>query len=371
MKILLLGDYSNCHRTLATGLRSMGHDVTLISDGSAWMQCERDFDLTRKPGKLGGLQLYWKMMGPMHRYLRGYDIVALHDINFVRLKPHRLRQLFDRLLRDNGSVFLTAMSTDIAYLDMVSAPDGPLRYSEWFVGDKPSRWYSFNPGLWEEWHQPALMDYQRYALDHINGAVSVLYEYELGMRRWLGPDRSAYGGIPIDVGLFQQVKLPTNPEQVKLFLGRDRNRMPLKGTDMLEDAVKEVISRHPDNARLTIVENRPFNEFIGLMRDSHIVLDQIYSYTPATTALMAMAYGLNVISGGEPEYYNYIGEKDLRPIINAPIDMQGLIDAIEDVVTHPEHIATRGEMSRKFVERHNACDVVADRFVKFWEKHSS
>lgn len=366
MKILLLGDYSNCHRTLATGLRNIGHEVTLISDGSAWMQCERDFDLTRKPGKLGGLQLYWKMLGPMHRHLKGYDVVALQDINFVRLKPHRLRNIFDRLLKDNGGIFLSAMSTDIAYLDMVSAPDGPLRYSEWFIGDKPSRWNTFNPGLWEKWHQPALVDYQHYVLDNLRGAVSVLYEYELGMRRALGCERSAYGGIPIDTSLFVPTPLPSDPKPIKFFLGRDRTRMPLKGTDMLEDAVKEVISRHPDKAQLTIVENRPFNEFISLMRDSHIVLDQIYSYTPATTALMAMAYGLNVISGGEPEYYDYIGEQNLRPIINAPIDMQGLTDTIENIVTHPEQVADRGAMSRRFVEKHNACDVVARRFANFW-----
>ena len=177
MKILLLGDYSNCHRALATGLRHQGHEVTLISDGSAWMQCERDLDLTRRPGKLGGLHLFWKMLGPMHRYLRGYDIVALNDLNFVQLRPQRLRYIFDRLKCENGAVFLTAMSTDIAYLDMVAAADSPLRYSEWHMGNEPSRWSKLNPDLWGEWHDPGLVDYQRYALDHIDGAVSVLYEY--------------------------------------------------------------------------------------------------------------------------------------------------------------------------------------------------
>lgn len=366
MKILLLGDYSNCHRALATGLRHQGHEVTLISDGSAWMQCERDLDLTRHSGKLGGLHLFWKMLGPMHRYLRGYDIVALNDLNFVQLRPQRLRYIFDRLKRKNGAVFLTAMSTDIAYLDMVAAADSPLRYSEWHMGNEPSRWRKLNPDLWEKWHDPGLVDYQRYALDHIDGAVSVLYEYELGMRRALGAEKSGYGGIPIDTSAFNPIMLPEQPDKIKIFLGRDRTRMAMKGTDMLEEAAREVISRHPDRALLTIVENRPFAEFISLMRDSHVVMDQIYSYTPATTALMAMAYGLNVISGAEPEYYDYINEHHLRPIINAPTDMAGLIDTIEDVVLHPALIAERGSQSRQFVEKHNSCEVVARRFLDFW-----
>lgn len=37
MKILLLGEASNLHWTLSEGLRSLGHKVTVISNGSVWM----------------------------------------------------------------------------------------------------------------------------------------------------------------------------------------------------------------------------------------------------------------------------------------------------------------------------------------------
>lgn len=33
MKILLMGEYSNVHWTLAEGLRTLGHDVTVLSNG--------------------------------------------------------------------------------------------------------------------------------------------------------------------------------------------------------------------------------------------------------------------------------------------------------------------------------------------------
>ena len=33
MRILLLGEYSNVHNTLARGLRALGHQVTVASDG--------------------------------------------------------------------------------------------------------------------------------------------------------------------------------------------------------------------------------------------------------------------------------------------------------------------------------------------------
>lgn len=140
----------------------------------------------------------------------------------------------------------------------------------------------------------------------------------------------------------------------------------MKGSDLLEAAAKKVVERHPGKAELVIVENRPYREFVELLKDSHLVLDQIYSYTPATTALMAMAYGLNVVSGGEPEYYDFIGEAENRPIINAPTELDPLADAIERVVLNPCEIAERGRRSREFVVRHNDATVVARRFLDFW-----
>ena len=36
MKILLIGEYSNVHHTLALGLKALGHEVTVASDGDGW-----------------------------------------------------------------------------------------------------------------------------------------------------------------------------------------------------------------------------------------------------------------------------------------------------------------------------------------------
>lgn len=364
--ILLLGDYSNCQNTLATGLRRLGCNVTVVSDGSRWQDCGRDITLRRKPGKAGAIRYLGEVVRGMFTYLSGYDIVSVHDPHFVDLAPGRLKWLFRMLRKRNGAVFYNAMSTDTAYLDMLAAEEMPLRYSEWFEGKEPSRWMREHPEIWDSWHSREIISYQNEFFDSINGAVSVLYEYNLGMTRRLGESRCAYGGIPVDISLYPQVSLPEKPEKVKFFLGRDRARMALKGSDYLETATRAVVEKYPDRAELTIVENKPFNEFVELMKDSHVVLDQIYSYTPATTALMAMAYGLNVVSGGEPEYYDFIGEKENRPIINAPVSQEDLACTLEQIVLHPEEIAPRGQKCREFVIKHNSCETVAKRYLDFW-----
>lgn len=365
-RILLLNEYSNCHRALATGLRRLGCDVVVASNGG-WMDCERDIDISRRPGKLGGLLYTLKMNDMLRHELGGFDIVSLNDPNFVQLSPRYMRMLFDVIRRHNRGVFLTDMSTDLAFLDMVEAADSPLRYNEWFVDGKRSRMFEADPSEWDRWHNRALVDYQNYVFDRLDGAVSVLYEYQLSMERRLGSDRAAYGGIPIDTQELSVVELPDRIEKVRLFLGRDNRRLLMKGTDMLEYAARRVVEKYPDRAELVIVENRPLAEFTELLRSAHVVLDQIYSYTPATTALMAMSYGLNVVTGAEPEFYDFIGEHHNQPIINAPIEQEALTRTIEQIVLHRELIRERGLRGREFVVKHNDCEVVAKRFLNFWQ----
>lgn len=50
MKILLIGEYSNVHNTLAKGLRELGHEVCVISNGDFWKNYPRDIGVaeTRK-----------------------------------------------------------------------------------------------------------------------------------------------------------------------------------------------------------------------------------------------------------------------------------------------------------------------------------
>ena len=47
MKILLLGEYSNVHWTLAEGLRRLGHCVTVASNGDFWKDKEKQIKIQK------------------------------------------------------------------------------------------------------------------------------------------------------------------------------------------------------------------------------------------------------------------------------------------------------------------------------------
>lgn len=364
MKILFLGDASNYHRTLANALVKMGHDVTVASHGSYWMNTHRDIDISRPSnGRLGGALLWLKLNTSLRNSLKGYDVVHISNPTFLDLRPHRNREIFDRLKRDNGKVFLTALGTDSHYVEMCCATDTPLQYSEWQIGGKAGPIINKK----EEWLQPALKDHCRYIYDNIDGVVTALYEYDLSARRILPADMIAYGGIPVDTENITNQPINPIPEKVTLFLGRHRNRQAEKGTDRIENVAKRIAEKYPTQCQLDIVENLPYNEYIARLRKAHIVMDQLYSYTPATNALLAMAMGLNTLSGGEEDFYKFINENELRPIINAVPDDEALYKTLEDVVLHPENIVSRSIDGRKFVEKHNDSKVVAQRFINFWQ----
>ena len=54
MNILLIGEYSNVHATLAKGLRHLGHTVTVVSNGDFWKNYQRDIDERRSKGRFCG-----------------------------------------------------------------------------------------------------------------------------------------------------------------------------------------------------------------------------------------------------------------------------------------------------------------------------
>lgn len=368
LKILLLGDASNFHRCLSQGLQRMGHDVTVASDGSRWMNTKRDIDLSRPlPGKSGGLLLWLKIKHMLDNKLSGYDIVSVNGTCFASLRPGRVGKIFDRLLTNNRRVFVSVLGTDSHYVDICTGANPPLRYSEWHIDGEPSAYACANNDEIDRWLAPELSALCNNVYGKSAGAVTALYEYNEICRSIVTADKLAYGGIPIDTASIDYVGVNPTGRKVRIFLGRHADRTLEKGTDRLLAAGRRVVEAHPEACMLDIVENIPYSDYLQCLRDADIVLDQLYSYTPATNALLAMAMGKTVVSGGEPEYYDFIGEHDNRPIINAvPDDDDALFRAIENTVLHTHALIDNGKRNREFVIKHNDAGVVAKRFTDFW-----
>lgn len=369
MKILFVGDASNMHNCLTQALRDLGHTAIVASNGSHWMNTHRDINLKRSPGKIGAVKYVLDVLRALPK-MRGFDVVETCDDIFLDLKPAKVRRVFDWLKQHNRCMVMGAIGTDYVYYQ--ACHDGKTyRYSDYMVGDKPSPYAlssEYQAKHEDNWKQPLMREHSNHILGNIDGAISCLWEYHECYKPLLG-DKLAYGGIPIDTASVEPIILDREPEKVKFFIGIQRDRNILKGTDLLLEAARRTVDRYPTRCELTVVESVPYDEYIKMLCSSHVLLDQLYSYTPATNALLAMARGLVAVSGAEPEFYDLIDEHDNQPIINVSPLIEGDIDAkLEWLVQNKNEIPNLSRLSQEFVVKHNDAHVVAQRHIDFYKK---
>ena len=122
------------HATLAEGLRALGHEVTVASNGDFWKNYPRDIDLARKEGKLGGIALMAKIYALLPTW-RNYDVVQLINPMFVELKAERIFPIYRYLRKHNKKMVLCAMGMDYYWVHE-STYKKPMRYSDFNIGDQ-------------------------------------------------------------------------------------------------------------------------------------------------------------------------------------------------------------------------------------------
>lgn len=366
MKILFAGDYSGCHATLAAELRRRGHEVTVASDGSRCMLTDRDIDLSRRPGMAGAIGYLGKLFALWPK-LKGYDVVQIINPNFLHLRPGKIRYFFRELKRNNGAIGLTLAGSDPVFVKGC-VEDDLFRYSEFRIGSEKTSYVRATPGIEYRWLNGGMGDHCRFIYENVDAAMSLLYEYHVASAPYLG-DRLTYIGIPVDLTRIRQPKgMPGVSEKVNVLVGIKSEMEIMKGTGLLLEAAREVESRHPELCEVGVARDLPLDEYLRRLESAHVVADQLYSYTPATNALQTMAMGKVALSGAEPEYYDFIGEEKMRPIVNVTPEPGQAAAQIERLVTDRTLLTGLASQGRAFVERHNAAGVVADRFLQAWEK---
>ena len=366
MKILLLGDASNFHATLADSLKTKGHSVTVASEGSGWMNTGRNINLYRAPGAVGTAKYALKLLKELPK-MKGYDIVQVHNPIFLHLRPEKMEKAFNYLRKYNGKIIYEALGTDSNYVK-ACVEGKTFRYSDYRIGSELSPYTKAFPTNEKAWFAPEMVQYTDRFIENVDGIIACLWEYYATYHD-IAPEKLGYGGIPIDTKNITPTPIKNEPEKVKFFIGIQKDRSILKGTDLILEALTKVVAKYPDKCEMCIVQNRPYKEYIELFHSSHVILDQLYSYTPATNALLAMARGMIAVSGAEPEYYDFIGETKNHPIVNvSPIMDNDIFNKLEQIVLNKAQLPKMSRRCIEFADKHNSADTVAERHLDFWKR---
>lgn len=364
MKILLVGEYSNVHWTLAKGLRELGHTVTVASNGDFWKNYPRDIDLRRDSlGKKDTLSFMWRLAKALPK-MRGYDVVQLINPVFVELTPDKIYSIYNYLRKHNKKVFLSSSGMD--YYWVKTGLEKVFRYGDFNIGDK-LRQCAMNDKFIAEYMQGPKRELNEYIANDCDGIIAGLYEYDVCYRRAF-PEKTQFIPFPIDRS--EIVPRMPHPESIKLrvFVGVQKSREEYKGTDVMYPCLLKLKEKYPDIVEVVRVESVPYQEYCDLMNTSDVLIDQLYSYTPSMNPLLAMAKGLVVVGGGEEENYEILGETEIRPIVNVLPDVDDVYAKLESLVLNPADVARRQRESVVYIERHHDHKKVAAQYVEFWNK---
>lgn len=363
MKILLIGEYSNVHWTLSEGLRALGHSVTVLSNGDFWKNYPRDISLVRKPTKLGGIIYMLRLLLLLPR-LRGFDVVQLINPMFLELKAKRLFPVYKYLRRHNKRVFLGGYGMDF-YWVKTCCEQMPLRYSDFNIGST-LRTNCDAEKEKADWLHTDKERLNKLIATDCDGIITGLYEYYVCYNLAF-PQKTTFIPFPIKVER-DNIEIPEQQSlPIKLFIGINRERSEYKGTDIMLAAAEAIEQKYSDRVRLLKAVSVPFEQYRQMQKEADIILDQLYSYTPAMNALQAMSNGIVCVGGGEDENYEILHEDRLRPIVNIQPTYDSVYAALEQLVLHPETIPTLKKQSREYILRHHDYIAVAQQYERFYQ----
>lgn len=368
MKILLLGEYSGVHCMLADGLRELGHEVTVASNGDFWKDFPRDIDLAREMSPWSKLSFAWRLRRALKK-MRGYDVVQLISPIFMELKAERLFGIYDYLRRHNKKVVMCAMGDDY-YYPHINTTLMPMRYSDYNIG-KERRCTDYTKEVYADWVGTAKERLNRYIAADCDAIVAGMYEYWLPYNMTEdcskdgAPLRDKLHSIAFPYKPFD--KVTTEPhERLRVFIGISKGRSQYKGTDIMLKAAETLREKYPDRMELKVACGVPFMEYQQMMDSSDVLMDQIYSYGPGMNTLLALSKGIICMSGAEPEYYNLLGETTCHPIVNVEPSYDSIYSKLEWLILHPEEIARLKHDCREYVLRNHDYKQIAQKYADLY-----
>ncbi len=358
MRILLVGEYSGVHETLAKGLRTFGHDVTVASGGDGWKGFVSDFSLnSRLPGLLGKIDRNLArpavVMG--RAFVAPYDVVQF--MAPIALHPGRgilplNRAFYLSLIRASKRSFLLAAGDD-----GLTCRIGPqrMRYSPW--ADYVSIDLGGVPPIWAE---PELERWNRDLAQRVSGVIPVMYDYAVGYEGFA--TRRPTIPLPIDVG---SVAFKPNVVDDKLVVYHGISRAGFKGSRHVVEAFERLARKYPSDIEPIVGDKMPIHEYLKVLERTNVVVDQVSSYSYGMNALYAMALGKVVLSGCEPECTQELGFSDC-PVVNVTPDPDDVVRKIERLLEQRGEVERLGQESREFVEGHHRHDKIAQRYLDTW-----
>ena len=360
MRILLFGEFSGLFNCLKDGLKTLGHEAFLVSDGNGYKNYPSDFRYDVKLPKC-----LRKLTTPLnyinlwcHRnLLSGYDVVFFMDPSIVSRHVKWNAPLYRYMIKHNKSSFLCGAGDTALMVDYwINSNE---KYKKYVQGIINNQKITGNVLLYPNLE---LENWEDELLNSIDGYIPIWYEYAQPFRKYKSLKKSIRIPIPAE-------KFVYRPNVVKdkiVFFHGVPSREEAKGTPYIREAFKRMEQKYGDVAEFVCAGGLPFDEYMSLVSRINVILDDANSYSIAMNGLFSLAKGKIVMGGAEPEGNEELGISGVNPVINIKPDVEQICSKIEYIIQHRNQIEQLGQDSRNFVVKyHNHIDI-AKQYIEIF-----
>jgi glycosyltransferase involved in cell wall biosynthesis len=376
MRILLVGEYSRLHNSLKEGLITLGHTVTLIANGDGFKNYPVDLSTKARwcESKLGNIprQIIFRLTNfdiskiehgiRFYSYLnkcKDFDVVQLINESPIQTLPFMERFLLKKIFKRNKKTYLLCCGVDYTIAE--------------YMIQKTPRYSIMNPYF----ENPKLIPEYRYILDYLKPGKQKTHQLVYNnIKGVIASDLDYYlpllnhpqflGLIPNPISIKDKTLLKTKSNfPIIIFLGINRGTYNKKGIPFFEKALNIIQHQFPSKVKIITVEDIPYQEYITLYDQAHILLDQVYAYDQGYNALEAMAKGKVVFTGAESEFMEFYNLTE-RVAVNALPNVESLVNELSHLIENPEEIDAIGKRASAFIEKEHDYVKITKRYLEVW-----
>lgn len=376
MRILLVGEYSRFHNSLKEGLQQLGHDVTLIGRADSFKNYPIDVSLeaTFFEKKLPNAfrQLLFRtckidiaFVEIAYRFykhrksFRNFDVVQLINEFPFATTPFVERKLLQYLFKYNKKVFLSSCGDDFHYVNFILNADLPYHMLTSYVNDKRTKkWFQYSLQYLSKSHEKL----HHFVIENVKGVIPANFDYEMAYRN----HSKVLPLVPFPINVDSLTYQPlTYDGKVHIFHGVNKVNYLKKGNDLIEKALKVIEEKYPNRVSVKTAYSLPYDEYIKVYDEAHIIMDQLYGYDQGYNALEAMAKGKVVFSGAESDFLAFY-KLEKTVLMNATPNVDDLVEKLCFLIENPEELIQIGENARAFVEEFHEYEHVARQYLERW-----
>ena len=204
---------------------------------------------------------------------------------------------------------------------------------------------------------------------HVKGVIPVMADYAYAYRYF----QKKYG-----YKIFSTIPLPFDTNSVQ-FVFREETKISIlhgitrpkeKGSPYIVEALNRIKKDFSDMVNIHIVNHLPLVEYLNIVNEATIIIDQCFAWSYGMNTIEAMSMGKVVLSGNEPENTKEF-MVDSCPVVNIQPDVNDIYEKVKMLILNPDEIRRISKLSREYAESMHDSKIVAEKYLELFLRNNA